>query len=183
MLQFVVLQSELASPSLASDELHDTLGVRVFESRTVPIAPLPPFFSASMYRSYLSGAIPIPGLTFAVRWNVISWPGRGETTWNQAFRDGIELPNGLGIPVAAEIEAPYPSVVSFLYGLKPLHELLPPALVRTGSLGALSSLHYLVNSLDSLRGPTPSNSLMRRLAGQGLFQSDLEVKSSDREAR
>lgn len=119
-------------------------------------------------------------MSLVAKWIVARWPGRGETTWSQAFFEGIEVgaPEAADAPADAdiEIECTFPDFAAFLFGLRSFEEFHEGARITRGGIGVMSCLTGLVFARDALRlGST--DSFERRAIVDAFDWSDLEIVS------
>lgn len=136
-----------------------------FGSPTFPVVLMPPFVESATYDGYRAAVEPIAGLDFAVEWRIVAWPRRGPRTWLQVFVDGVEALPGEDRASAVRIEAAYSDFCPFQVGVRRLRDFRLGSTVD-GSLGGLSSLAYLVERPDWLRGSRVNPAVHRFVASE-----------------
>lgn len=111
----------------------------------------PPFVSEAVFERYHRMAPRTPGLSFTVQWFLHSYPGRGPRRWLQKVVDGREERcwSDTG-PVDLSVEVSYSAFCRFIVGAAAMREM-PGSATVSGSLGALSSLHWIVEQPRWLR--------------------------------
>lgn len=131
-------------------------GVGGTASRVVVRAP--PFVSERQHARYTDLSDGVAFLNFSVDWTIRTYPGRLPRLWRQRIRDGHEMADGGkmadadGRIVDLRIEIGFAEFCAFIVGSQRLRDM-PGASHVDGSLGALSTLHWLVEQPTWLRAP------------------------------
>ncbi|MCP4306367.1 MAG: hypothetical protein GY788_16185 [bacterium] len=141
-------------------ESPDILTVQTSAGDHLFSRPSPPFVHHAVMAESETRRGPM-SLDLVAEWIVSSWPGRGQATWRQVFRDGTEVGStsvdDLRRPADIKLEVTYGDFVGFLYGLTAFEEASDGVNVLSGGIGVMSCLSGLVFRDTALRvGSTPS---------------------------
>jgi hypothetical protein len=123
--------------------------------------PAPPFVSVERWNAYRRSSPVVLGMTFEAHWRIHSYPRRGPRVWCQRIVDGVEETHGDVDDPHLTIDIAYDDLCQFLRGSAELRDM-PGSATVDGSLGALASLHWLVDQPTWLRRPSPDRDLQWR---------------------
>jgi hypothetical protein len=151
----------------AAGPAADRIAVLDDADRELLSAIAPPFVAAADVDRYGAVAPRRPGLDLVTEWRIRRWPGHGEGTWVQVFRDGVEQDDGaVGDDVRRDlvISADYRDLARFLVGFGPITNCGGHVRIERGGVTELSCLNGLVLDGTALRHIALSEDARRLLA-------------------
>jgi hypothetical protein len=151
----------------AAGPVPDRIAVQDDAGRELLSAIAPPFVAPDALDRYGTVAKRRPGLDLVTEWRVRRWPGHGEATWVQVFRDGVEQDDaavGDDVPRDLVIAADYRDVARFLVGAGTITNCGGHIRVAGGGVTELSCLNGLVLDETALRHVALSADARRLLA-------------------
>lgn len=114
------------------------------EGRAVSSVLAPPFVAPGERTPRIGDRGRLPGLDLTVDWTIRSYPGRSPRRWTQVIVDGVEVDGESDRKdVDLAIDVSLSDFCFFITGAAEMRNLAGP-IAMSGSLGALSALHWVV---------------------------------------